>query len=157
MSAFRQLAAIRLAHISITRVAANGQEQTLTLTLHSHSKCIRPLNRRDFLAALIGYTKGKATSIPEISSKPKTFEKYIKTFYTAVVLMNQGEVDAVIKIGDQNNYRWNKRFFSKTWDRDEFHQLIMQAGLVDYWRKSGKWGDMCRPRGEDDFECGVFD
>jgi hypothetical protein len=71
--------------------------------------------------------------------------------------MNQGEVEAVIKIGDQRNYLWKKRFFSRIWERDEFHQQIVQAGLVDYWRESDKWGDMCRPMGEDDFECGVFE
>lgn len=33
-----------------------------------------------------------------------------------------------------------------------FKQLVMEAGLVDYWREYG-WGDFCRPLGEDDFEC----
>ena len=98
----------------------------------------------EFLTALIDYARGKVTSVPEISSDPKTFEEYIKKFYTAVVLMKQGEVDAVIKLGDQGNYLWKKRFFSRIWDRDKFHQQIMQVGLVDYWRESGKWGDMCR-------------
>ena len=27
-------------------------------------------------------------------------------------------------------------------------------GLVDYWRQTGDWGDVCRPAGDDDFECG---
>jgi TolB-like protein/Tfp pilus assembly protein PilF len=112
---------------------------------------------REFLTTLIDYARGKVTSIPEVSSDPKTFEEYIKKFYTAVVLMKRGEVDAVVKLGDQDNYFWKKRFFSKIWDRDEFHQQTMQAGLVDYWRQSGKWGDMCRPLGEDDFECGIFE
>jgi TolB-like protein len=31
--------------------------------------------------------------------------------------------------------------------------LLRDLGLVDYWRESGKWGDFCRPVGDDDFEC----
>ncbi|MDQ1345699.1 MAG: hypothetical protein QG586_1230, partial [Pseudomonadota bacterium] len=27
-------------------------------------------------------------------------------------------------------------------------------GLADYWRQTGEWGDVCRPAGADDFECG---
>ena len=34
-----------------------------------------------------------------------------------------------------------------------FKALVRDLGLVDYWRKSGNWGDFCRPVGEDDFEC----
>jgi adenylate cyclase len=34
-----------------------------------------------------------------------------------------------------------------------FKDLVREIGLVDYWRKSGKWGDFCHPVGEDDFEC----
>jgi len=34
-----------------------------------------------------------------------------------------------------------------------FKDLVREWGLVDYWRKSGKWGDFCHPVGEDDFEC----
>jgi hypothetical protein len=31
--------------------------------------------------------------------------------------------------------------------------LLREAGFVDYWRAKG-WPDLCRPLGEDDFECG---
>lgn len=34
-----------------------------------------------------------------------------------------------------------------------FKDLVTKLGLVDYWRVTGKWGDFCRPVGEDDFEC----
>jgi adenylate cyclase len=34
-----------------------------------------------------------------------------------------------------------------------FKDLVRESGLVDYWCTSGKWGDFCRPVGEDDFEC----
>jgi TolB-like protein/Tfp pilus assembly protein PilF len=35
----------------------------------------------------------------------------------------------------------------------EFKDFVREIGLVDYWRKSGKWGDFCHPVGDDDFEC----
>ena len=34
-----------------------------------------------------------------------------------------------------------------------FKDLARKLGLVDYWRKSGTWGDFCRPVGDEDFEC----
>jgi TolB-like protein/tetratricopeptide (TPR) repeat protein len=34
-----------------------------------------------------------------------------------------------------------------------YKELMREAGLVDYWRQSGDWGDVCRPVGENDFEC----
>ncbi|HLA74175.1 MAG TPA: serine/threonine-protein kinase [Steroidobacteraceae bacterium] len=34
-----------------------------------------------------------------------------------------------------------------------FKALLRDAGIVDYWRKTGKWGDFCKPVGADDFEC----
>ena len=32
------------------------------------------------------------------------------------------------------------------------YEIVRELGLYDYWRKSGKWGDFVRPRGDDDFE-----
>jgi TolB-like protein len=34
-----------------------------------------------------------------------------------------------------------------------FKEILRAAGLVDYFRSSGKWGDFCMPLGADDFEC----
>jgi hypothetical protein len=34
-----------------------------------------------------------------------------------------------------------------------FKVLLREQGFVDYWRKSGNWGEFCRPVGADDFEC----
>jgi len=34
-----------------------------------------------------------------------------------------------------------------------FKQILIDAGIVDYWRATGKWGDFCKPVGVDDFEC----
>jgi TolB-like protein/Tfp pilus assembly protein PilF len=111
---------------------------------------------REFLTALIDYAEGKATSIPEVNANPETIEEYVKRFYAAIVLMKLHDVDAIIKISGNRLDFWMQEFFSQLWERDEFHRYVIQAGLVDYWRQSGKWGDMCRPLGEDDFECGVF-
>ena len=35
----------------------------------------------------------------------------------------------------------------------EFKKLLIETGVADYWRKSGRWGDGCRPVGADDFQC----
>ena len=34
-----------------------------------------------------------------------------------------------------------------------FKDILRDLGLVDYFRKSGNWGDFCKPLGKDDFEC----
>ncbi len=34
-----------------------------------------------------------------------------------------------------------------------FKELMREVGLVDYWQKTGDWGDFCRPVDKDDFEC----
>ena len=34
----------------------------------------------------------------------------------------------------------------------EFKQFMADLGLVEYWRTTGEWPDLCRPVG-DDFEC----
>ena len=34
-----------------------------------------------------------------------------------------------------------------------FKTLLRDAGIVEYWRATGQWGNFCRPLGEDDFEC----
>ncbi|MDQ1309256.1 MAG: hypothetical protein QG601_524 [Pseudomonadota bacterium] len=35
-----------------------------------------------------------------------------------------------------------------------FKAHMIETGLADYWRQTGEWGDVCRPAGADDFECG---
>jgi TolB-like protein len=35
----------------------------------------------------------------------------------------------------------------------EFKRLLIQTGVADYWRLSGRWGDGCKPVGADDFQC----
>ena len=34
-----------------------------------------------------------------------------------------------------------------------FKAHMIETGLVDYWRQTGEWGDVCKPVGDDDFEC----
>ncbi|KAF1715503.1 hypothetical protein CSC74_13080 [Pseudoxanthomonas yeongjuensis] len=35
----------------------------------------------------------------------------------------------------------------------DFKRLLAEAGVVDYWRQTGRWGDGCGPVGADDFQC----
>jgi TolB-like protein len=35
----------------------------------------------------------------------------------------------------------------------EFKRLLIETGVADYWRQTGKWGDGCKPLGADDFQC----
>jgi hypothetical protein len=34
-----------------------------------------------------------------------------------------------------------------------FKTLVRDIGLVDFWRRSGNWGDFCQPVGNEDFKC----
>jgi len=46
---------------------------------------------------------------------------------------------------------WHPRFASlrKT---ERFKSIVRRIGVLDYWRARG-WPDLCRPSGDDDFEC----
>ncbi len=35
----------------------------------------------------------------------------------------------------------------------DFKKILIQSGVADYWRKTGRWGDGCKPVGADDFQC----
>jgi TolB-like protein/DNA-binding winged helix-turn-helix (wHTH) protein len=35
----------------------------------------------------------------------------------------------------------------------DYKKVLIEAGVVDHWRQTGKWGDGCRPLGKDDFQC----
>jgi len=43
--------------------------------------------------------------------------------------------------------------YSNTRRLPGFKDLLRDIGLVDFWRATGKWPDLCTPVGEDDFEC----
>ena len=47
---------------------------------------------------------------------------------------------------------WNAPY-SKVREHPEFKKLLVETGVVDYWRQTGKWGDGCSAVGEDDFQC----
>lgn len=35
----------------------------------------------------------------------------------------------------------------------DFRKLLVETGVVAYWRQTGRWGDGCAPVGADDFQC----
>ena len=47
---------------------------------------------------------------------------------------------------------WNAPF-SNLRAHPDYKKLLIEAGVADYWRQTGKWGDGCRPTGTDDFRC----
>jgi len=47
---------------------------------------------------------------------------------------------------------WNTPY-SNVRAHPHFKKLLVEAGVVDYWRQTGKWGDGCRSVGTDDFQC----
>lgn len=47
---------------------------------------------------------------------------------------------------------WNAPY-SAVRSHPDFRQLLIDTGVVDYWRQTGKWGDGCRPAGADDVQC----
>lgn len=47
---------------------------------------------------------------------------------------------------------WNSPY-SNLRGHPEFKRLLVETGVADYWRQTGRWGDACGPVGIDDFEC----
>jgi hypothetical protein len=43
--------------------------------------------------------------------------------------------------------------YSNLRSHPEFKKLLLETGLADYWRQTGKWGDGCKPVGAPDFQC----
>lgn len=35
----------------------------------------------------------------------------------------------------------------------DFKRLLIETGVADYWRQTGRWGDGCEPVGTEDFRC----
>jgi adenylate cyclase len=42
--------------------------------------------------------------------------------------------------------------FRPLWNEPKFHELVRALKLPEYWRAAG-WGEFCRAKGADDFEC----
>lgn len=49
------------------------------------------------------------------------------------------------------HFLW-RSVFRETRKQAGFKELVRHLGLVDYWKEYG-WPDLCKPVGEDDFEC----
>jgi TolB-like protein/DNA-binding winged helix-turn-helix (wHTH) protein len=47
---------------------------------------------------------------------------------------------------------WNSPY-SGVRSHPDYKKLLTEAGVVDYWRQTGKWGDGCESVGTDDFRC----
>lgn len=47
---------------------------------------------------------------------------------------------------------WNAPY-STARAHPDFKRLLIETGVADYWRQTGRWGDGCQPVGEDDFQC----
>ena len=48
---------------------------------------------------------------------------------------------------------WTRNMGSDMRQLPEFKEWVREIGLVDYWRGTGKWPDLCHPVGDDDFVC----
>jgi hypothetical protein len=59
------------------------------------------------------------------------------------------------------NQSMNPYLYSALWNvphsraraHPEYKKLLLEMGVVDYWRQTGKWGDGCKPLGTEDFTC----
>ncbi|MEP7312089.1 MAG: TIR domain-containing protein [Pseudomonadota bacterium] len=122
----------------------------------------RPSGGNDLTRWLSEHFTDRASAMPEVR---KAFEDPA----TQGVVSNWAVAMYADRFGDKNlalaalrktvllqplpvNVLW---WPQKTGLRSEprFKDLVRELGLVDYWRASGKWGDYCRPAGNDDFEC----
>jgi len=73
-----------------------------------------------------------------------------------VALRKHLEAQAGFKERAMNQYRYTALWYapySRLRAHPDYKKLLIEAGVADYWRKTGKWGDGCRPVGADDFQC----
>ena len=64
--------------------------------------------------------------------------------------------ELLIALGDYHRNTNGYSFWLKPYDKfrqsQDYKNLIRRQGINDYWREFG-FPDMCKPIGEDDFEC----
>jgi hypothetical protein len=76
-----------------------------------------------------------------------------------------GGVEAVLKGLEQSSFNkpfyylmpvtMNAPFMDEVRQTKRFKEIVVQLGLVDYWRERG-WPDICHATSDYDFECGAF-
>ncbi len=49
----------------------------------------------------------------------------------------------------------NSPFMDEVRQTKRYKEIVLQLGLVDYWRSNG-WPDMCHATSDYDFECGAY-
>lgn len=78
------------------------------------------------------------------------------TDLTVIALRNQLEASEGFEDGSMSQFPYYVFWvlpYSSVRSHPEFKKLLVEAGVVEYWRQSGKWGDGCGPVGDGDFEC----
>ena len=75
---------------------------------------------------------------------------------TALGLRKELEAAEGFKEGTMPQYFYSSLWivpYSSVRSHPEFKKLLVETGVVDYWRQTGKWGDGCGPVGANDFQC----
>jgi TolB-like protein len=80
---------------------------------------------------------------------------------TAEWAMYFGETDLALdnlEMASRMTNPWNFYWiwhpvFKSLRSHERFKSIVTDLGMVDYWRATGKWGEFCKPAGEDDFVC----
>jgi TolB-like protein/tetratricopeptide (TPR) repeat protein len=75
---------------------------------------------------------------------------------TVIALRRQLEAEEGFKQGTMSHFPYYMFWvvpYSSVRSHPEFKKLLLEAGVVDYWRQTGKWGDGCAPVGAEDFQC----
>jgi TolB-like protein/Flp pilus assembly protein TadD len=80
--------------------------------------------------------------------------------YTQFVLIRAGELDrlfTMIRRGQGlRSWEFTKAFEAPLFPYradPRFKEVLLGLRLPEYWRTSGNWPDMCRPLGDEDFQC----
>jgi len=66
------------------------------------------------------------------------------------------EAQRGFKEGAMNQYNYSALWsapYSRLRAHPKFKKLLIETGVAEYWRQTGKWGDGCRPVGAEDFQC----
>lgn len=117
------------------------------------------LHDRDAMLVLVR----KALADPEYAGNPEEmiFPEFVADALgdadLAVAALRKAlEADKAFKQGHLSNYAyismWNAPY-SAMRAHPDFKKLLIETGVADYWRQTGKWGDGCKPVGKDDFQC----
>ena len=97
---------------------------------------------------------GHAGTISHLAFIPKLRALFDGVIAMAGAVSTGGAVRAAEMLGADLAYVGTRFIATRESGAPQAYKaMLVEAGVVDYWRQTRRWGDGCEPRGAEDFQC----